>query len=72
MNDNVIKIDFSSDVDDPASYDFVCTGEYLKSIDKAGTKIFYRLGVSIEHHAKKHNTAPLPIISSGLRSASIH
>ncbi len=50
--------DFSADVCDPASYDFVCTDEYLKCIEKAGTKIFYRLGVSIEHHAKKHHTAP--------------
>ncbi len=49
---------FDADACDPASYDFVCTDEYLKSIDAAGTKIFYRLGVSIEHHAKKHHTAP--------------
>ncbi len=49
---------FDADVDDPASYDFICTDEYLRAIDAAGTKIFYRLGVSIEHHAKKHNTKP--------------
>ncbi len=49
---------FDADVDDPESYDFVCTDEYLKCIDAAGTKVFYRLGVSIEHHARKHNTKP--------------
>lgn len=49
---------FDADENDPASYDFVNTDEYLQRIVNAGTKIFYRLGQSIEHTVKKHGTLP--------------
>lgn len=52
--------DFSKDPNDPASYDFVVTDHYLKSIREAGTEVFYRLGQKIEHGVKKYGTVPPP------------
>jgi len=49
---------FDADVNDPASYDFVMTDEYLKVIEFSGTKVFYRLGSKIEHGVKKYGTLP--------------
>ena len=49
---------FDADVNDPASYDFACTDEYVKCCYFAGTKIFYRLGHRIEHEIKKYGTLP--------------
>ena len=50
--------DFDADVNDPASYDFVCTDNYMQMIEMAGTKVFYRLGHRIEHEVKKYGTLP--------------
>lgn len=50
--------DFQADPDDPESYDFILTDEYIKAIVDCGTKVFYRLGVSIEHASKKYNIFP--------------
>ena len=50
--------DFSADENDPGSYDFFLTDRYLKTIREAGTKIFYRLGQSIEHWPKKYGILP--------------
>ena len=50
--------DFSKDANDPASYDFVLTDEYLESIQDAGTKVFFRLGQRIEHEKKKYGILP--------------
>lgn len=50
--------DFSKDPADPASYDFRRTDDYLASILDTGARLFYRLGVSIEHTARKYYTAP--------------
>lgn len=50
--------DFKADPEDPASYDFSLTDEYIKAIIAVGTKVFYRLGVSIEHASKKYNIYP--------------
>lgn len=50
--------DFDADPNDPASYDFVLTDEYLKVIEFAGAKVFYRLGNKIEHWKKKYGTLP--------------
>ena len=50
--------DFDADVDDPASYDFAMTDNYLKTIVAAGTEVFYRLGQSIEHGVKKYGIMP--------------
>ncbi len=49
---------FDADVNNPASYDFACTDESILVTLDAGTKTFYRLGQSIEHHIKKHHTLP--------------
>ena len=49
---------FDADPEDPASYDFQLTDEYLRVIELAGTKTFYRLGNKIEHWSKKYNTLP--------------
>ena len=50
--------DFDADPYDEKSYDFVCTDEYLRVIDFAGVKTFYRLGSKIEHWPKKYGTLP--------------
>ncbi|MBQ8341956.1 MAG: hypothetical protein IJY22_06260 [Clostridia bacterium] len=49
---------FEADVNDPASYDFTCTDNYMQMIEMAGTKVFYRLGHRIEHEVKKYGTLP--------------
>lgn len=49
---------FGADPEDPASYDFQLTDEYLQCIQAAGTKVFYRLGSKIEHWSKKYGTLP--------------
>ena len=41
---------FDADETDPTSYDFAFTDAYLSNIIKSGTKIFYRLGVTIENN----------------------
>ena len=55
---NNIFTDWNADPYLPESYDFACTDNYLRCIDAAGTKIFYRLGSKIEHWVKKYNTLP--------------
>lgn len=50
--------DFDADACDPKSYDFACTDESILATLDAGTKTFFRLGQSIEHQIKKHNTLP--------------
>lgn len=50
--------DFSADVDDPQSYDFACTDESILTTLDAGTETFFRLGQTIEHQIKKHDTLP--------------
>lgn len=50
--------DFDADVNDPASYDFACTDEYIAVTLEAGTETFYRLGQKIEHEIKKHAIYP--------------
>ncbi len=49
---------FDADVNDPASYDFACTDEYIAVTLEAGTETFYRLGQKIEHEIRKHHTLP--------------
>ena len=38
---------FDADVNDPASYIFEPTDDYIKNLVASGTKVFYRLGASI-------------------------
>ncbi len=50
--------DFDADETDPANYDFTLTNDYIGSIVKAGTKIVYRLGITIDWGIKKYHTMP--------------
>lgn len=50
--------DFTADENNPDSYLFAPTDSYLEDIDSVGTKIFYRLGASIEHGYKKGTYPP--------------
>ena len=50
--------DFEADVNDPKSYDFELTDVLLSDIQAAGTKVFYRLGQSIEKWSKKYGVIP--------------
>jgi hypothetical protein len=55
---NFIFRNFDADPYSPDSYDFTLTDEYLKVIEFAGAKVFYRFGSKIEHWPKKYNTLP--------------
>lgn len=46
--------DFSADENDPSAYDFDLTDIYMQNCTKAGCKILYRLGPSVERD-KKYN-----------------
>ncbi len=50
--------DFDKDENDPRSYNFVFTDEYLKAMKAAGTEPLYRLGESIEHQPIKRHIFP--------------
>jgi xylan 1,4-beta-xylosidase len=50
---------FDADATDPKNYNFEMTDHYIRSILNAGTKVIYRLGVSIENGPfKKHIHPP--------------
>ena len=49
---------FDADENDPKSYVFAPTDNYLASIEAAGCKTFYRLGASIEHDWKEGTYPP--------------
>ena len=55
---NCIFTNFDADENDPAAYDFFLTDILVKNTYDAGTKVFYRLGASIEHWQQKYNTLP--------------
>ena len=46
------------DENDPASYDFTFTDEYLKRIGACGAEAFYRLGETIDHGYLKAHVRP--------------
>lgn len=48
--------DFTREPDDETAYDFAITDFYTKNIISAGSKVFYRLGSSIEHWVNKYGT----------------
>ncbi len=52
--------DWQKDADDPASYTFAPTDDYLAAIVALSPQIIYRLGTSIEHTPRKYHTAPPP------------
>ena len=49
---------FDADENDPASYNFTLTDEYLRLMREAGTEPFYRLGAAIEHQPIKRHIFP--------------
>lgn len=49
---------FDADENDPKSYNFALTDEYIRQCLNVDAKIIYRLGVSIEHAPVKRYTAP--------------
>ncbi|HEY3282336.1 MAG TPA: hypothetical protein VGN26_08700 [Armatimonadota bacterium] len=50
--------DFRRDPDDPSSYDFRQTDDYIDAILKVGSRVVYRLGESIEHTSRKYHVNP--------------
>ena len=50
--------DFDKDAEDEASYDFTLTDKFLNDIRSCGSRVFYRLGQSIEHWVKKYGSNP--------------
>ncbi|MBE6611053.1 MAG: hypothetical protein E7632_01060 [Ruminococcaceae bacterium] len=57
---HVVFPDFDADPEDPASYDFQLTDEYMEKIIRGGAKVFYRLGGKIEHESMKYGTLVPP------------
>ena len=57
---HMIFPDFSKDPTDPASYDFTLTDRYMQWMQQGNSKVFYRLGASIEHEPKKYGTVVPP------------
>ena len=55
---NAIFPNFDADENDPKNYDFVFTDHYLDNLCRTGTKVFYRLGQTIEHGPKKYGVLP--------------
>ncbi len=53
----VFKV-FEADPENPANYNFKMTDEYIKAIRKAGAKVIYRLGVTIENGPIKRHIYP--------------
>ena len=49
---------FDADENDPASYTFAPTDDYVSMTFDVGTKMFYRLGASIEHRYKEGTYPP--------------
>lgn len=55
---HTIVRDFAADPDDPASYDFACTDDYIAKIVALGSRIVYRLGSRIEHTPRRRHIHP--------------
>ena len=55
---NAVFPDFKANPNNPKSYDFTNSDVVLLDMLKAGTKPFYRLGQTIEHHKKKYGIYP--------------
>lgn len=49
---------FDADENDPNSYDFHLTDEYIEKTWSVGTETFFRLGQKIEHASKKYGIHP--------------
>lgn len=55
---HVVFPNFDADPDDPKSYDFARTDEYLAAVHKTGARVVFRLGESIEHAPVKRHVHP--------------
>ena len=55
---NQIFPDWNANVNNPKSYDFTLTDEFLQDMINAGAEPFFRLGQSIEHEHKKYGIYP--------------
>lgn len=53
---HLIFRDFDADENDPDSYDFTLTDQYVQRTLDFGTVTYYRLGSKIEHEIKKYGT----------------
>ncbi len=49
---------FDADVDDPASYDFKFTDDFIEQVYRAGSQMYYRLGQTIEDPSNVHHVHP--------------
>lgn len=49
---------FHADADDPRNYNFKATDDYIANCIACGTRVFYRLGVSIDHSYNKYVIEP--------------
>lgn len=49
---------FHADADDPRNYNFRATDDYIANCIACGTKVYYRLGVSIDHSYNKYVIEP--------------
>jgi len=49
---------FDADENDPASYDFYYSDEYIGAIQNSGAEAYYRLGETIEWGSKKYRVHP--------------
>ncbi|MBD3216448.1 MAG: hypothetical protein GF311_27795 [Candidatus Lokiarchaeota archaeon] len=49
---------FHDDPNDPGSYYFTKTDDWVTSVKNTGAQVFYRLGESIEHTERKYHTHP--------------
>ncbi len=49
---------FHADADDPRNYNFRATDDYIRNCLDCGTRIYYRLGVSIDHSYNKYVIDP--------------
>ncbi len=59
--------DFNADENDPKSYDFHYTDEYIGEVAKTGCEAYYRLGETIEWGSKKYATVVPPDFSKWAR-----
>ncbi len=51
---------FHADPEDPRNYNFKATDDYIANCIACGTRVFYRLGVSIDHSYNKYVIDPPP------------
>ena len=49
---------FHLDPSDPKNYYFTATDDYIDVAEECGSKVYYRLGVSIDHSYNKYNINP--------------